>query len=1857
LLLLLTIMTTMTIVSSSALHAQQMDMRGTKFYLSFALNYDGANLSLNPLMAIRLVGTSGTNVKLTFKSTGTSQTVTIPASGMATFQNNQADMYTNNEGKGNKSVLIESDNPILVYALNHYATNGSLEDATNVLPVEALGTEYFHLGRKSDPPKNLGLLESDFKDQYLVIATKNGTKIYEGSNTTPVTTLNEGEVYLQRSANDMTGLKITSSEEIAYFSCHSRCAIQGGGDSDGNNLFQQLMPTNLWGKEFFVPVSEQEYELVRIVASKPNTILEYYGGTVTGGSGNGGTGNQIILSQPGNWVELGIRRNGAVPGLFLKSLTNSVQVGSYMVGIHHNEIDNKRTVSNGNVFAKDRGGESLCLIPSLEQMVKNATVAPYYSSPFSSNGIHKVIIITKTASKYNTKFTKKLSSGQIWQNTPNAPISSWYSAVTISDIAAQNTLATLKWYDYNGWSYCDLDVDNKDGVKFDLSNPDGMIALGYGYCPRMSYYYSAYAATRDLTATFTVTGNINGSSTQYEYSQASGRTYCGGQFTFQASFDATPSKVEWWIDGNQVGGPANFTDSWTSNITAAGSHTVVLKVWDANNKQKDYSTTFTVASGGSIATPHMSSSPAMPVCDGTPVTFTATPSGMTSYEWKVNGSTVTGTGNQYTYAPANNDVVECKITLTGSCGTSSVTVQTSTMVRQYQTPTVNINTSTSSVCAGTAIQFTSSVNNIGVGTATYKWKVNGSDAPGTNNQSDYTYSSPANGAKVSCVVTVTGGICLTSSTATSNEITVAVYQNQTPTVNINTSTSSVCAGTAIQFTSSVSDNGGGTSTYKWKVNGSDAPGTNNQQVYTYLSPANGAKVTCIVTLTGGSCLSTNTATSNEITINVTQQITPTVNINVLSNPVCAGEAMQFTSSVSNTGGGTLAYKWKVNGSDAPGTNDQQDYTYNSPVLNGAKVTCIITVSGGSCLSASTATSNEITTQVIKYQLPLIDISTTAAPNMVTASVCAGTPILFTSQVSNTGGGTWTYKWKINGYAAPGTNDQPDYTYLSPVDGADVSCEITITGGSCLYVNAIASNIINVSVTQYQSPTVNIVSSTNQVCIGTSAMFTANVTNEGATPSYQWYVNGQPVGGNSQNYGYTPAAADVVTCEMTSSLACVNPQKVMSNSITVQNCVRPVDDYLTTPKNTTLTADVGQNDALFPSCTAPVYSIVSGNVPTSGTAGFAPNSSILYYTPFPATPAFTGLDSLTYEVACNGTAARAKVYIFVYDPSALQYIACENAVVRLGFKPQTGVTYNWYNANGVLLQQASDIYDVVKSAAVIDTVWAEPRFNGKPVGRILITVIKNSNCGGSQPAGCSLTGTLLWKEDFDGYEDGLNPLSPPYSLQAKLPNGMTTYNFANTDAGNSTTANSILKEGNYALVKYGVSAGQSSPLDWPKQRFKNDHTTADPATGRMLLVNGRGSVDTLYRQTIAPVCEDMTLYFSFWVRGCDAKLKWTVRSSTDNSILAVFVMDSLMQSSNFDDAVPWKQYGFPFKVPTGVNSVWFDVYNDCLLTGGNDFAIDDIEVHLCTDAVQVLAPSSADTTICTGNSLTLKAGYNDSGNFTANGNQLVSCWYVNTDGSRLNDPAAWTVIPGTVATEASGITSIVKSHVIPPFTAANTCWYRFAVASSAGAGYNCQAMSAIIRVQVDEMPVAPDIRLFAQPAAGTLVLNSYLDSMLYSHTVDWQPASRFIDSHTGKIDVSTWNNFSTHVFSYSVNVPACGTSTAKVYLKTINSAHARTDTVYICKNLASSKYVNLNRIIGIEAAGAQWITVNDPDNIAQNNVSPALAIGSKPKFFDAVTAFNLANTAAYSYGAGKKKFEFEYYNSAGIRRKVVLIIYT
>ncbi len=498
--------------------------------------------------------------------------------------------------------------------------------------------------------------------------------------------------------------------------------------------------------------------------------------------------------------------------------------------------------------------------------------------------------------------------------------------------------------------------------------------------------------------------------------------------------------------------------------------------------------------------------------------------------------------------------------------------------------------------------------------------------------------------------------------------------NTIPTVSIVASpTGPVCSGAPVGFTATANTNGSGTITYNFKINGVSAQ---NGFSNTYLNNSllNGDVITCDISISGGSCYSATTATSNSIVMSVNPSVTPSVSLTVTPWPHCVGATIIFTATASNTGGGVVNYNFKVNGFSVQ--SGPSNVFSSSTLSPNNVVNCIITITGASsCLTTTTVTSNNVNVTLLPTTTASITISASAT------TICPGASVTFTAVASYVGGIpiSTAYQWKVNG-AFVGTNS---LTFISNTlnNGDVVTC--TLTGLAPCMVNPVSvSNSIQINVNAAPPPSLAINTSGNNICVNTPVTFTATALNTGTTPSFQWQLNGVNVGGNSSTYSNNNLAnGDRVTCIMNTVAPCSLSSVFLSNTITMVVNQKPVVSFH--PSNPTIII----GDAIQLNASAP------GNI-----------SSYLW-TPSPslsntgiASPIANPINNTTYylRVTASGscftdTSITVKVLKGIYIPNAFMPTGANN-IFRI--PPGTAIKdlqyFTVYNRYGNLIFMTNDI---------------------------------------------------------------------------------------------------------------------------------------------------------------------------------------------------------------------------------------------------------------------------------------------------------------------------------------------------------------------------------------------------------------------------------------------------------------------------------------------------------------------------------------------------------------------------------------
>jgi|GEM_PF-2376420 len=311
-------------------------------------------------------------------------------------------------------------------------------------------------------------------------------------------------------------------------------------------------------------------------------------------------------------------------------------------------------------------------------------------------------------------------------------------------------------------------------------------------------------------------------------------------------------------------------------------------------------------------TPSVSiTSPSSSICTGTSLSFTATPvngGAYPSYQWFVN-NIPTGTDSPVftTTSLNNNDKVTVVMTSSATCMQAPTASSNSIVVTvsPVSPPSVSITANRTGICAGTTVDFTATATN-GGSTPVFQWKRNGINVA---TGSSYSSNSFSNGDIINCVMT-SSSACVTSPTATSNNITITV-NSIPPTPGISASGPlTFCSGGSVTLTSSAATGN------QWYKNGEIITGATNT---TYTATTSG--IYTVISVTNG-CASA-----------------PAVGTTITTNDLPTTPIITAASNELSTAAGMNSYQWYLN--DAPISNATGNtYTATTSGLYKVEVTNI-----------------------------------------------------------------------------------------------------------------------------------------------------------------------------------------------------------------------------------------------------------------------------------------------------------------------------------------------------------------------------------------------------------------------------------------------------------------------------------------------------------------------------------------------------------------------------------------------------------------------------------------------------------------------------------------------------------------------------------------------------------------------------------------------------------------------------------------------------------------------------------------------------------------------------------------------------
>lgn len=431
-------------------------------------------------------------------------------SGTAQSTNTENEFcYTRrNETVDQTAVHVTSTQPISLYASNYKEASF---DAANVLPVAALQNEYliqcYTPSDHGNKPQGSHFAIVAVEDSTVVTYTLSESTNYSVKGQPVKTdTLKAGQVWYVWTGDgedhdyDLSGSFVSSNKPIAVFQGNPHTNLPFYKDQGLSNpvqqrdhLFSQAMPTSTWGNTFAITRSARKRDVLRIMALNDSTEVRI-NGVLRHTFDFSTERKQYWEIQLGDAITNGgkegneTRPDAEVPGgsCFIET--------SCPAGIHlfivSQEWDGKRNNNDGD--------PSMLWVNPIEQRIDQITFSTYSSKNSKGSGTKHFVNVVTDSVNVLTNNRMKLDG---------APLTGWEPVVGSDN----NGDGQYRYY------Y----VRHALGTTAKGSKPlshtllldgatagEGFTAYVYGYTSNESYGYNAGGATKPLTQSITINGEV-----------------------------------------------------------------------------------------------------------------------------------------------------------------------------------------------------------------------------------------------------------------------------------------------------------------------------------------------------------------------------------------------------------------------------------------------------------------------------------------------------------------------------------------------------------------------------------------------------------------------------------------------------------------------------------------------------------------------------------------------------------------------------------------------------------------------------------------------------------------------------------------------------------------------------------------------------------------------------------------------------------------------------------------------------------------------------------------------------------------------------------------------------------------------------------------------------------------------------------------------------------------------------------------------------------------------------------------------------------------------------------------------------
>jgi hypothetical protein len=438
------------------------------------------------------------------------------------------------------------------------------------------------------------------------------------------------------------------------------------------------------------------------------------------------------------------------------------------------------------------------------------------------------------------------------------------------------------------------------------------------------------------------------------------------------------------------------------NFGFVGGSTSLQSIYGSNNTT--YSVRLEISYNPPAPSAPITASSATTFCQGSSVTLYTTNGNGNTFQWKNNGSNISGAQSS-SYVASNSGTYTIQVTNANGC--STISNPTTVTVNPLPVATLS-NTGSLTFCQGSSVTL-----NANIGGFSYQWKKDGVILSGANATS---YSATTTGSYSVLITDIYG--C----SANSNSLNVTVNPVPNPIIS---GITSICDGDS----SVLSINPIIGAIYQWRFNGININGATNNN---YVLTTPGSYSVNVTNSFGCSAITPS--------VNIIVNPLPTTSVNTSNaTTFCQGGSAVISSS-NNIG---ITYQWFKNGIQINGANSSN---YNASTSGNYNL--FITDNNG----CSNYSSNSISVTVLS--LPNLSISGDT-------SICQGetTTLVATSN----GNVTWGNQNQNSIQVSP--NNTTTYSVLSTgANGCSVQDQITVQvhypSDTTIYTSSFGSYILN-----------------------------------------------------------------------------------------------------------------------------------------------------------------------------------------------------------------------------------------------------------------------------------------------------------------------------------------------------------------------------------------------------------------------------------------------------------------------------------------------------------------------------------------------------------------------------------------------------------------------------------------------------------------------------------------------------------------------------------------------------------------------------------------------------------------------------